>query len=105
MTLLWQANDAYVPPFYKGKALLTEGSDVKIVAMPEIKSGSGTINPKNLTYSWKKDYTNDPDGSGYGIHSYVFMSDFLEPVSVLDLRPSASAEASITTSASDEILL
>lgn len=106
MTLLWQANDAYVPPFYKGKALLTEGSDVKIVAMPEIKSGNGTINPKNLTYSWKKDYTNDPDGSGYGKNSFVFMSDFLEPVSSVSvvastLDQSASAEASITTSASE----
>src|SRR3990167_990636 len=63
MALLWQANNAYVPPFYKGKALPTADSQIKIVALPEIKSGSQMVSPKNMTYAWKKDYTNNPDGS------------------------------------------
>ena len=52
MTLLFQANDSYVPAFYRGKALPTLGSEIKVVAMPEIG------NPKNMTYAWQKDYTN-----------------------------------------------
>ena len=40
MVLLWQANDSYVPPFYKGKALPGADTKIKIVAMPEIRSGS-----------------------------------------------------------------
>lgn len=103
MVLLWQATDSYVPPFYKGKALLSEGSEVKIVAMPEIKIGNSLINSKNMTYSWKKDYTNDSDGSGYGKNYYIYTSDYLESASNVSVIASTldqehSAEANITTS-------
>lgn len=76
--LLWQAMDSHVPPFYKGKALPTPDSEIKIVAMPEIKSGGTLVNPKNLIYSWRKDYTNDQEASGYGKNNFVYSSDYLE---------------------------
>ncbi|MGH7249697.1 MAG: hypothetical protein ACREGC_01870, partial [Minisyncoccia bacterium] len=66
MVLLWQATDSYVPPFYKGKAFPTPESQVKVVAIPQIKSGGKIVDPNNLTYVWQKDYTNNPNGSGYG---------------------------------------
>ncbi len=78
MILLWQANDSYVPPFYKGKALPTPDSEVKVVAMPEIRTGSGLADSKNMTYYWKKDYTNNVDGSGYGKNSFTYVNDYLE---------------------------
>jgi len=78
MTLLWQANDSYVPPFYKGKAMPTPDSEIKVVAMPEIKIGSQMTNPKNMTYFWKKDYTNNQDGSGYGKNYFLYVNDYLE---------------------------
>lgn len=78
MALLWQANDAYVPPFYRGKALPTLGSEIKIVAIPEIKTSAGGVNPKNMVYSWKKDYSNDAGASGYGKNYYIFTQDYLE---------------------------
>jgi hypothetical protein len=78
MALLWQANDSYVPPFYKGKALPSIGSEIKIVAIPEIKSGFRTVNPRGLVYTWKKDYTNDADASGYGKNFYIYNNDYLE---------------------------
>lgn len=78
MALLWEATDSYVPPFYKGKALPSSGSELKVVAMPEIKSGSLLVNPKNLVYAWKKDYTNDPNASGYSKNYYLFINDYLE---------------------------
>ena len=78
MVLLWQANDSYVPPFYRGKALPSTDSEVKVVAMPEIRTGSGLIDPKNMTYYWKKDYTNNVDGSGYGKSFFLFVNDYLE---------------------------
>jgi hypothetical protein len=61
MVMLWQATDSYIPPFYKGKALPTPESEVRVVAMPEIKSSSKNtswIDPKNLTYTWQKDNKN-----------------------------------------------
>lgn len=78
LVLLWQTDDSYVPPFYKGKAMSSPGSQVKVVAMPEIRTGSQMVNPKNMTYAWKKDYTNNPDGSGYGKSSFVYTSDYLD---------------------------
>jgi len=78
MVLLGEAIDSYVPPFYKGKALPSGDSMVKVVALPEIKSGSNLINPKKLTYIWEKDYTNNQDGSGYGKNTFTYVSDYLE---------------------------
>ncbi|MFA6257137.1 MAG: hypothetical protein WCT29_02845 [Candidatus Paceibacterota bacterium] len=90
MALIWQANDAYVPPFYKGKALPTTGSDIKIVAMPELKSGSQPVNIKNMVYAWKKDYNNDQGASGYGKNFYIFTNDYLEDSNVVSVVASTT---------------
>jgi hypothetical protein len=104
MVLLWQANDSYVPPFYKGKALPTSSSEVKVVAMPEIRSSSGYVSAQNMVYSWKKDYTNNVDGSGYGKDSFLFVNDYLEDsnnisvtVSTIDQKNSSDASITIGT--------
>ncbi len=78
MVLLWQALDSYVPPFYRGKALPSIGSEIKVVAMPEIKNKTRTVNPRNMTYAWKNNYTNDAEGSGYGKNFFVYTNDYLE---------------------------
>jgi len=78
MVLLWQANDSYVPPFYKGKALPSPDSNVKVIALPEIRTGSQMVNPNNMVYAWKQDYTNSQEDSGYGKNSFVYRSDYLE---------------------------
>ena len=78
MVLLWQANDSYVPPFYKGKALPVADSEIKVVAMPEIKTVGGLIDSKNMTYSWKKDYNNMSEDSGYGKNFFIYINDYLE---------------------------
>ncbi len=98
MTLFWQATDSYVPPFYKGKAMPTLDSEIKIVAMPEIG------NPKNMTYFWKKDYTNDQDASGYGKNSYLYVNDYLEDynnvsvvASTIDQKYSSEANIDVGT--------
>jgi len=78
MTLLWQAVDSYTPPFYKGKALPTADSEIKVVAMPEVKVGSSMVDPAKMVYSWKKDYKNDQGASGYGKNFFTYLSDYLE---------------------------
>ncbi|MFH1201106.1 MAG: hypothetical protein V1484_02130 [bacterium] len=102
MVLLWQAKDSYVPPFYKGKAMPSPDSTVKVVALPEIKTGSSLVNPKNMTYLWKKDYTNNQDGSGYGKSSFTYINDYLEDsnnigvvVSTVDQKYSSATSVSI----------
>ncbi|HEV7702341.1 MAG TPA: hypothetical protein VGO63_02780 [Candidatus Paceibacterota bacterium] len=78
MVLLYEATDSHVPPFYRGKALPTADSEIKVVAMPEIKNASGIVSPKNIVYAWKKNYTNDAEGSGYGKNFFTFTNDYLE---------------------------
>lgn len=76
--LLWQATDSYTPPFYRGKALPTTESTIKIIAMPEIRTTSGLINAKNLVYNWKINYSADPSQSGFGKNVYTYTHDYLE---------------------------
>ena len=99
MVLLWQANDSYVPPFYKGKAMPTADTEIKVVAMPEIKN----VSPKNMVYTWKRDYTADQGASGYGKNSYIYVNDYLENSSTVSVIAStiegASSESSINIGA------
>jgi len=105
MVLLWQANDSYLPPFYKGKALPTPDSGVKVVAMPEIRnSGKKLISSANMIYNWKKDYTNDQGASGYGKNFFTYVNDYLDNsnnisvmVSTTDGQNSANASIDIGT--------
>jgi len=100
LVLLWQTDDSYTPPFYRGKAMPSPASQIKVIALPEIKSGSQMINPKNMVYAWKKDFTNNQDGSGYGKNSFVYTSDYLEDSNNISVKASTtdqkfSSEASI----------
>ena len=81
LVLLFEATDSYLPPFYKGKALPTEGSEIKVVALPEIKIGGSLASPKTLTYEWKKDYENSSGDSGYGRSFLVYSNDYLDEAS------------------------
>ncbi len=103
MVLLWEAIDSYVPPFYKGKALPTADSEIRVVAMPEVKSKGAVVSPKNMLYSWRKNYTNEPLASGYGKNSFTFINDYLEngdniavTASTLDEQYSSQASVGIT---------
>lgn len=104
MALLWQANDSYVPPFYKGKALPMPDSEIKVVAMPEIKNNGNMVSPQNMTYTWKLDYTNNPEGSGYGKNYFIYSNDYLEDinninvvVNTIDQKYSAEGNINIGT--------
>ncbi len=105
MVLLYQATDSYVPPFYKGKALPTLDSEIKVVAIPEVRSGLGYVNPKNMTYAWKKDYTNNQPGSGYGKNFFLYINDYLENANTITvvastIDGSGSSTGSITVGTS-----
>jgi hypothetical protein len=72
--LMWEAADAYTPPFYRGKALPTSEGAIRVVAIPNtntIKQGKG-----NVTYSWSSGQNDNPvtDSSGYGKDSYEFIN-------------------------------
>ncbi|MCK4918418.1 MAG: hypothetical protein KAS02_01375 [Candidatus Pacebacteria bacterium] len=77
LDLIWEAN-TFTPPFYKGKALNTHQSVIKIVALPNFIKNGVKIDPKELIYLWKKDWKISSKDSGYGKNSFsVIGPDFL----------------------------
>ncbi|MBP6060412.1 MAG: hypothetical protein KA515_00185 [Candidatus Pacebacteria bacterium] len=101
MIVLWQADDSYTPPFYKGRALPAPDSGIKIVAIPEIKTGSSFVNPKNMTYTWRKDYTNDQEAAGYGKNYFTYNSDYLDPSNYIEVSATTIDQKYSSSSALD----
>ncbi|HEC30499.1 MAG TPA: hypothetical protein ENI66_00600, partial [Candidatus Yonathbacteria bacterium] len=52
LTLIWEA-ESYTPPFYKGKALLSPESSVRIVALPVFVANGANIPKETLVYIWR----------------------------------------------------
>ena len=101
--LLWEAPDSFVPPFYRGKALPAREAFVKFVAIPNTNNFKIDNNTKNFVYTWKHNYENVPDSSGFQKDSILISMDYLnqeENVSViaqsLSNQYGASAQMSIT---------
>jgi hypothetical protein len=77
--ILWQATDAVVPPFYRGRSLPTKESAVKFVAIPEVLATNGSLlAPGNFVYAWKENYVPNTKG-GYGKNGYASVMDYLNP--------------------------
>lgn len=70
--LLWEAPDSYVPPFYKGKALVGEGGVVRIVALPNFTKNGVPIDRTQTVYTWTRNNTQPEGASGYGKSSFLF---------------------------------
>jgi hypothetical protein len=72
-TLLWEAIDAYVPPFYQGKKLVPREGVVKIVSIPNFAgSAQDSFDPATGVYTWKRNGLVIPGVNGYGKQSYLF---------------------------------
>ncbi len=70
ITLVWEAR-SYVPPFYKGKALMPDGGDGRIVAFLP----SGIAATDKTSYSWRVDGAVDGARSGVGKNTYEVRSE------------------------------
>ena len=75
LEVLWEA-DTYVPPFYKGKALPSSQSSVRVIAMPRFVDQNALIDANSVVYVWKKGYFKDPDGSGFGRNAFVYKTGY-----------------------------
>ncbi|MCX6751262.1 MAG: hypothetical protein NT161_00630 [Candidatus Nomurabacteria bacterium] len=99
--MLWEAYDAYVPPFYKGKALAPSQGQFKVVAVPNLVNQSGKVNMNNLSYSWTKDDNVQSNSSGWGKSSFIFQNSYLDrdntvEVKVSDISGGTNASGRIT---------
>lgn len=80
--LIWQAQ-SYTPPYYRGRALPTGGSDITIEAVPDFIKRDGTrISTGNLVYEWFRDDEKIEQASGYGksIFTVKYLSNFSNEV-------------------------
>jgi hypothetical protein len=98
--LLWEAIDAYTPPFYKGKALPIQQSALRITAIPETLLLAPSDAPK-LVYYWDRNYQRDINKSGFGRQSFTINGDPLietEKITVMtnDRRENSFATSTIT---------
>ncbi len=73
--VLWEA-DAYVPPFYRGKAMHPPQGRLKLVANPEFNYQGSRIDPSRLIYEWSNGITVLESQSGYG-KNIVFINGAL----------------------------
>jgi len=72
---LWQA-DTYTPPFYRGKALPTSQSMIKVVASPTFFSASGKLLSGPFVYTWEKESETLGDVSGTGKNTLIFTGNY-----------------------------
>ncbi len=73
--LLWETNTT-VPLGYKGKALISSGAEVKIVAISNLKDRQGKFVPREqINFQWKINNKQRPDLSGVGKDSIKIVAD------------------------------
>jgi len=80
VSLLWEAVDATVPPFYKGRSLLAPNGLVRVVAMPV----GGTS--RQSIYQWERNDSAVKNASGVGQSSIVFKHELFNKQEEIGVR-------------------
>ena len=99
--LLWEA-DSYTPPFYRGRAVPTSGSTIRLFAVPHFVASDGTvIASSGIDFTWKVNGGVDEAQSGIGESSALFPAAILYGTDVIEVDAqtpdgSLAGSASIT---------
>lgn len=72
VSLVWEA-DTYTPPFYRGKALYTPGSPLKVIAFPTVVVNGSAVSANSLSFEWR--HNGEPVSSASGLGRYIFSFD------------------------------
>ncbi len=86
--LVWEA-DSFTPPFYKGKALNSHQSNVRVVVVPNLVTSSGVkVDSGDLIYRWRKDWTvlGSESGVGKNILSLNQFKSFRDSLIIVDVE-------------------
>jgi hypothetical protein len=108
--LIWEA-DSYTPPLYKGKALASHQSKIKVVAIPDLRGiGGGKMGSNSLLYEWSLDGKVDGEQSGVGKNIFSFRGPLVsrpKTVSLLVTSDSGntSARSDVTINFIDPVLV
>lgn len=77
VNMVWEA-DTSTPPQYRGKALYSAGSDLRVVALPTILIGKNLAPVSKLSFQWSLNSTPDTAASGIGKNVFSFSGDQLQ---------------------------
>lgn len=80
MDVLWEVKDGYVPPFYKGKALPTSESRIKVSAMPN----KNTL--ETYIAKWKLNSVILDGGANTGKMSFEYRNSYLKESDEISLE-------------------
>jgi len=83
--IFWESVSGYTPPFYKGRALPTEESQIRVVAIPINEVGMSSMNPSDFSYTWKRGEAVLQNLSGYNKNSLTYYGDYLNPAENISL--------------------
>jgi hypothetical protein len=70
-TVLWEAIDSSVPPFYRGKKFPGRESLIKISAIPNFQLGSDSMNLGNAVFLWDRNNSKILGAGGFGKDSII----------------------------------
>jgi hypothetical protein len=76
-TVLWEAIDSYVPPFYRGKKLPGQESLIRIAVLPNFKSNNNSLKINDAVYLWTRNNNKILNIGGYAKDSIVIQHNKL----------------------------
>ncbi len=75
--IVWEAQ-TYTPPLFRGRGLMSPGSTVTAMVIPNIYDNTGTLyDPKKLVYTWRVDAGAKPHAVGTGLTSVSIKNERL----------------------------
>ena len=77
VSLLYEAPKSYVPTFYEGRSLPSEGGTIRVSALPQLSDNGVMLDPSRLAYSWYINDTIFKKASGIGKQSINVRLDYL----------------------------
>ncbi len=76
-TVLWEAVDSYVPPFYRGKKMISQEGLIKISAMPNFKLNNDSLKLDDAVYLWDRNDNKILNVGGYAKDSITIQHNKL----------------------------
>ncbi len=91
-------SDSYVPPFYRGRALPSAGTTIRLQAIPYFKNSSGSRIPSSdIIFTWKQDDRVIGTISGLGKASVVVPAALLYGSTDIEVDARSSDDTSFGT--------
>lgn len=100
-TVLWEAIDSYVPPFYRGKKMPGQESLIKISAMPNFRLNNNSLKLDDAVYLWSRNDNRILNVGGYAKDSITIQHNKLRAsekitATVSDVDGGTKTEKAIT---------